>query len=523
MKKINIPELTKNPVVNICLDTIQKGKQALVFVNTRRSSEKTAEDLARKTTGNRENIDLAERILKVLERPTKQCERLAKCVKKGVAFHHSGLTAKQKELIEENFRNGLIKIISCTPTLAYGVDLPAYRVVIKDLRRYGVRGLTWIPVLDYLQQSGRAGRPRFDKIGQSVAIAATKPEKKEIMNRYIRGKPEEIYSKVGVEPVLRTHVLSLIATGFASSKKELLEFFEKTFFGYQYKDVESIEALIIKILDMLEDFEFIRITKKDFVSANELDTRKGQGSFVHKEIKVTLLGRRVSELYIDPLTAKHLIDCLKSASGKPIKPFSFLHAVCTTLEMRPLLKARMREFDKIQETLIEYEDFLLRPEPSLYDPEYEEFMNSIKTALFFHDWINEKGEEELLEEFNIRPGEIRVKIDLADWLLYATEEFAKLLQFHPLIKEVMKLRFRLKYGVKEELLSLLKLKEIGRVRARRLYINKVRDIGDVKKIDLATLSQILGRQTAIKVKEQVGEKFEERERQKKKQISLLDY
>ncbi len=512
MKKISVPETTRNSVIDLCLDTIAKGKQALVFVNTRRGAEKTAEDLARKTVGSEQHEELAKKILGSLERPTKQCERLSRCVKKGIAFHHSGLMSKQRELIEDGFRNGLIKIISATPTLALGVDLPAYRVIIRDLRRYGHRGLDWIPVLEYLQQSGRAGRPRFDKVGESIAIASTKPEKAEIKRRYIKGKPEEIYSKLGVEPVLRIYVLSLVATGFASSKQELLEFFEKTFFGYQYEDIKSIEALIIKILDMLEDFEFIRMHRKDFVSADKIH---------EKEIKVTLLGRRVSELYIDPLTAKHLIDCLKAASSKPIRPFSFLHAVSSTLEMKPLLRARTREFDKIQEALIEYEEFLLKPEPSLYDAEYEDFMDSIKTALFFKEWADEKSEEYLLEEFHIRPGEIRVKIELADWLLYAMEEFAKLLQFQPLIKEITKLRFRLRYGVKEELLPLLKLKEIGRVRARRLHLNRIKDIGDIKKTDLSILSQILGKQMAIKVKEQVGERFEKKP--KKKQISLLDY
>ena len=186
MKRVIIPDKTGNSVIDLCLDTIEKRKQALVFVNTRRSSEKTAEDIARKikTTKQMENLRLlSDKILGSLERPTKQCERLAACVKKGIAFHHSGLTSKQREHIEESFRNGLIKIICCTPTLAYGLDLPAFRVVIKDLKRYGMRGLAWIPVLEYLQQSGRAGRPRFDKTGESIAVASTKPEKEEIRRR----------------------------------------------------------------------------------------------------------------------------------------------------------------------------------------------------------------------------------------------------------------------------------------------------------------------------------------------------
>ena len=82
----------------------------------------------------------------------------------------------------------------------------------------------------------------------------------------------------------------------------------------------------------------------------------------------------------------------------------------------------------------------------------------------------------------------------------------------------------MRYGVKEELLSLLRLEQIGRVRARKLYRNKIKDIADVKKVRLEVLEQILGRKIALAVKKQVGEEVKEvRERKKKGQISLKDY
>ena len=148
-------------------------------------------------------------------------------------------------------------------------------------------------------------------------------------------------------------------------------------------------------------------------------------------------------------------------------------------------------------------DTLLENEPSLYDPEYEDYLNSVKTAFFMQAWVDEKDEEFILEQFNVRPGEIRAKLEIGDWLLYAIEEISRILQYQPLIKEVIKLRLRLKHGAKEELLPLLKLKDIGRVRARKLYNNHIRDIGDVKKADLSTLSYLLGKGVAEKVKKQV--------------------
>src|SRR3989338_1208184 len=123
MGKRKISNADPDPVTNIALDTINLGKQALVFVNTKKSAEKNAEDISKKIKiGSKDLEIISDLALNSLPRHTKQCERLAFCLRKGIAFHHAGLVAKQRELIEENFRNGAIKIICATPTLAYGVD-----------------------------------------------------------------------------------------------------------------------------------------------------------------------------------------------------------------------------------------------------------------------------------------------------------------------------------------------------------------------------------------------------------------
>jgi helicase len=129
--------------------------------------------------------------------------------------------------------------------------------------------------------------------------------------------------------------------------------------------------------------------------------------------------------------------------------------------------------------------------------------------MFFYDWINEVDEEALLEKYNIRPGEIRVKLNLADWLLYSCVEISKLIKLHGLIKEFEKVRMRLTYGAKEELLPLLRLRNIGRIRARKLFNNKIKGIEDVKKADLPLLTQLVGKQIALSIKKQVGEDLRE--------------
>jgi len=515
-KPFKVEEVSDSAAINLALDTTKIGKQALVFVNTKKSAEKTAEDISKKIKANDEKLNrISEEALSSLSRPTQQCERLAMCLRKGIAFHHAGLTSGQKSIIEENFRNGSIKVICCTPTLAYGIDMPAYRAIIKDLRRYTTHGLSWIPVLDYMQMSGRAGRPNFENEGQAIVIALTDSEQEKIVEKYLNGTPEDIYSKLAVEPVLRTYVLSLVAANFATTRSKLFGFFDKTFYAHQFKDLRKLHSTISRVIEQLDEWEFINKSGSDFQSAGEIDD---------ESYKATLLGKRVAELYIDPLTANFMITCMRNASDKKLSAFSFLQMTCRTLEMRPLLKVGIREYDKIQEYLVQSSQFLLENEPSMYDPEYEDFLNSIKTGTMILDWIEESDEETLLEQYNIRPGEIKAKLDIADWLLYAAEEISKILHYQYLIREIIKLRLRIRYGVKEELLTLVRLESIGRVRARNLFRNKLRDLGDLRNADLATLTQILGEKTALGVKKQLGQEVKEvPENKRKGQISLKDY
>ncbi len=495
-------------LIKLALETIQLQKQAMIFLPSRASAEKTAEDIAAVAQGSQPELE--HEVLRVVASPTKQCRRLSHCVKKGIAFHHSGLTGAQKELVEDAFRDGKIKIICATPTLAAGVSLPAYRVIIKSLKRFsGGWGMDWIPVLEYLQMAGRAGRPEYEKEGQAIMLAKDEAEKEELYEKYICGVPEEIYSKLAVEPVLRTYLLSLIASGIIRDEKSMREFFAQTFWAHQFKDLEKLQEIMSRMLLLLEGWSFITVDgssndslKDDFVSANKLTSKKEEK--VEKNLHATTIGKRISELYLDPLTARHLLDCLGQFTKDKHSHFSLLQMFCHTLEMRPLLQTKKKEEDLVQEELNKRFGLLLEKEPSVFDSDYGEFMNSIKTALFLEEWISEKDEDYLLEKFDIRPGEVKVKLDLAEWLLYSSEELAGICQYHDVVTEIRKLRVRVQNGVKEELLPLLKLKGIGRIRARRLYTAGIRDLGDVKNIDGTSLSQILGKAIAEDIQKQVG-------------------
>ncbi len=462
-------------------DVLASNGQALIFVNTRRVAQSNAERLRSITASflNEEEKEELEKIAKnVEEEDNMLAKKLASCMRDGIAFHHAGLSNRAREAVEKSFKKGMIKCIVATPTLAAGINIPARRVIIKNLWRYSELqgGMRPIPVMEIKQMMGRAGRPGYDEYGEAILIARNKMEKERIWEEYIMADVEPIYSKLANEAALRMHVLALIATNFAITWDEILQFMEKTFYVHQLGMLP--EEKIWEIIDFLEINEFIES--------------------IGERWQATLFGRVTTNLYLDPLSALQMKKALLAGIGSD---FAYLHAISATPDMRCIYASYKDEW--IEEK-IEQEEFLL-PTPSPYEPAYEFFMAEVKTACLLEDWINEKKEDEIIVKYNVGPGDIHAKVETAEWLLHAMEELARLFNFKA-VPKLAKLRLRVKYGCKEELLSLTKLKGIGRVRARQLYKHGFKSIATLRKANVETLATIpsIGKKIAESIKRQVG-------------------
>jgi len=452
-----------------------KGKgQTLIFVNSRRSAESVAEKLGQELNlinddESEELKKIKKRILSALSSPTHQCKRLASCVEKGAVFHHAGITNKQRTLVEDAFKEGLLKAIAATPTLAAGVNLPSRTVIVRDLQRYSAAGLNYIPVLEYKQQVGRAGRPKYDREGFAIVIAKTEDEKELLLEKYINGEIEQITSRLGVEPVLRFHVLASIASGFTRNRDSLIEFFKSTFFGYQY-GTGVFEKLIDRILKKLEDWNFIQ-KENEFLIPTEL-------------------GQRVSELYIDPMTAFNYISLLQVAEQQDLfEEIGLLEMLCDSAELPLSYVKRSEEQDLWQKASLE-EDKLLRGLDE-FDLDAS-FLERFKTANILRLWINEVSEDAIFELHKIAPGILHQRMQIAEWLAYSGAELSGILKMRKSSKEMKKLQERLKHGIKEELLKLVRIKGIGRARARKLWNSGIKSPADIKKADKRKLKSILG-------------------------------
>jgi len=511
-----LEKLSNNPVLNLVLHRIQQGGQVLIFVSTRKEAINIAKKaalevgkiLSKPISRSLEHISKS---ITVSGEKTRVSRLLADLVKDGVAFHHAGLGAIHRKIIEDSFRDGKVKVLTATPTLAFGVNLPARTVVISSYRRYDPGyGYYPISVLEYKQMVGRAGRPKYDKTGESVLVAKTEEELDFLFTSYVFAKPERIWSKLGVEKILRSHVLATVASEFASSEQGVFDFFSRTLYAFQY-DLNAIKRMVAKILKYLYDEKMIEINGSN--------------------IKATMLGKRVSQLYIDPMSAVIIRDGLINRSSK-VTDISFLHLIAHTPDMFPKIRCSSQESDKIIIYSKNHADEFMFEQPDEWADkvEYEEFLGEVKTALIFKAWIEETSEDEMIEIFGIEPGDLYRLISTAEWLLYSASEIARLLGHKDILPKIVELRERVIKGVKAELLPLTRLEGIGRARARALYNSGLRTAEDLQRASLSVLSSLplIGPATAKKIKEQVGgyvkrEDWNKISKNKEEQQSLTDY
>ncbi|XP_022736597.1 DExH-box ATP-dependent RNA helicase DExH14 isoform X2 [Durio zibethinus] len=176
--------VARNELLNeICykkvVDSLRQGHQAMVFVHSRKDTAKTAEklvELARKY----EDLEIFKNdthpqfSLIKKEVVKSRNKDLVQLFEFGVGVHHAGMLRADRGLTERLFSDGILKVLVCTATLAWGVNLPAHTVVIKGTQLYDPKAGGWrdLGMLDVMQIFGRAGRPQFDKSGEGIIITS---------------------------------------------------------------------------------------------------------------------------------------------------------------------------------------------------------------------------------------------------------------------------------------------------------------------------------------------------------------
>lgn len=479
---------TKNKndvIVKIVEKAIEDNSQALSFVSTRRFTESLATYVAKKidkkTTKEQKHKfkQVADKLLEVPKKkgslPTTTCLKLAEAAEKGVVFHHAGLFNEQKEIIEDEFRNGNILMITATPSLMYGVNLPSKYVVIRDHTRWTSNGPASIPVFDYEQMSGRAGRPQYDDVGYSYLVAKTMDEAFDLEARYVNGEIELTNSKlIDNKDAIYKQIIAQIASSLSKNLDDLNDFFGKTLYGFQIKNNPSMSMFAQDSLNW------------ELESALEFLLQNGIIRATPEGLKTTDFGNLITKSNYAVETAVKIKEYVSTM--EKLNPAEMIYALAETPDL-PLISFKGRKSkDPVRDKLSECGLFAV----DIGNPE--------ATAVSLIEWIDERNEYEIENAYNVYSASTRRSAYEASRLVKFAKNTLEVLGNYSNLKDMDYLSARLYYGVKEDIIPLVVgVKRLGRKRARLLMKTFGDNLSEASEKDLQKVEGI-GPKLAGKVK-----------------------
>ena len=308
---------------------LREDGQALVFVSSRQDTVQAAKK-TRDEIGERD-IPVGSRGDYEFHTATEELDNstLRKSVLDGVAFHHAGLSTHDKNLVEQWFREGKIRVLFSTSTLAWGVNLPARCVVIRDTKLHDpLEGEVDMSPLDVLQMLGRAGRPGYDDVGYGWVVC---DDSDADMYRELLREGKEIESRLAGS--LAEHLNAEIAMGTIRGLGDVMDWLETTFY-YQRAQSEPEAYDFVNLRDRVRD------TLDSLVEDGFIETDEGLG------LSATRLGVLASTYYLRLATAREFRD----VAADEVDADSILRAVANAGEFDSV-SARQAERDAIDTVL----------------------------------------------------------------------------------------------------------------------------------------------------------------------------
>ncbi|TDH66168.1 uncharacterized protein CCR75_009651 [Bremia lactucae] len=316
-----------------CLKQVQQKEQVMVFVHSRKETAATMHAIMDLARANEEEPGLLEAFLPPLELqlPLPLQDRVQKSRNKelkellgyGLGIHHAGMLRSDRNLTEQLFELGYIRVLCCTATLAWGVNLPAHSVLIKGTQVCNANkgGMTQLSMLDVMQIFGRAGRPQYDTSGDAVLITT-----QDQLAHYLRLLTTGIPMESALIKALPDHLNAEIVSGTVTNLDEACTWLSYTYlyvrmrknplaYGMKLDDVHADPMLVTRRRELLlaaaEKLASCRMIKIIRDSGPVPSAQKnGNIAFV-----VTAMGRVASHFYIQHTSIETFNELLDRKSG----------------------------------------------------------------------------------------------------------------------------------------------------------------------------------------------------------------
>ncbi|XP_063225665.1 activating signal cointegrator 1 complex subunit 3 [Bacillus rossius redtenbacheri] len=332
------------------VEQVQKGHQVMVFVHARNATVRTATVL--------KEMAMQKNQLSVFEPDTSSAaglarkalgnsrnKQLAELFPYGFSVHHAGMLRSDRNLVEKYFGSGLIKVLVCTSTLAWGVNLPAHAVIIRGTEIYDAKYGSFVDlgILDVLQIFGRAGRPQFDKSGHGIII--TSHDK---LSHYLSLLTNQFPIESNFIKFLADNLNAEVTLGTISNVDEAVQWLSYTYlfvrmrinpqvYGLNYQDVVDDPSLELKRRELIT----AAAQALDKARMIRFDVRTGS-------LSATDLGRTASHFYIKYDTVEVFNDLMSDC----LDDTQILGMVSQATEFEQL-KVRddeLEELDELQHT-----------------------------------------------------------------------------------------------------------------------------------------------------------------------------
>lgn len=304
----------QNMIMDACyqkvLEQVKADQQVMIFVHSRRDCTKTAEALRNMAimNGDLVHFECCYSLASKKEVEKSRNKDLRDVFEAGFGIHNAGMLRKDRNLTEKLFKEKNIKVLVCTATLAWGVNLPAHCVIIKGTEIYDTNAGDFrdIGVLDVQQIFGRAGRPDYDTSGLAIIIT-TNVKIHKYLEMLVYQRPIESKFLTNLKDALNAEV----SLGTVTNLQEAMRWLTYTYFyvrvkkspltyGFSLDDAKTpailannIEKRIIEAAKALNTFKMARFTENGFTLAT------------------TALGRIASNFYIRAESIEVFNDTLK--------------------------------------------------------------------------------------------------------------------------------------------------------------------------------------------------------------------